>query len=102
MRNLTLFAIFASALAFATVANAETRTFVIQNNADGYGVDRCLANGERCGTTVATAYCQSQSFAQAKSFRRIDRVEVTGAIPASSTNACHGDCDSLVAIECSR
>ena len=35
-------------------ASAESRTFIIQNNADGYGVDRCLANGERCGQVVAT------------------------------------------------
>ena len=72
------------------------------NNADGYGIDRCLANGERCGATVATAYCQSQSFALAKSFRKIERDEITGAVPTSGKNACAGSCDSFVAIECSR
>ena len=81
---------------------AENRTFVIPNDADGYGVDRCLANGERCGMTVATAYCQSQSFAQARSFRKLDRDEITGAVPASGRNACQGGCDSFVAIICSR
>ena len=86
----------------ARQARAEKRTFIIPSNADGYGVDRCLANGERCGMTVATAYCQSQSFAQATSFRKLDRDEITGAVPTSGKNACLGGCDSFVAIICSR
>jgi len=102
MRNRTYFGVFAASLLCGSIADAENRTFVIQNNADGYGIDRCLANGEQCGTVVATAYCQSQSFARAKSFRRVERDEITGAVPASSTNTCNGRCDSLVAIECSR
>jgi hypothetical protein len=92
----------AGALLSCASATAENRTFIIANNADGYGIDRCLANGERCGTPVATAYCQSQAFAQAKSFRRIERDEITGAVPVSSKTACTGNCDSFVAIECSR
>jgi hypothetical protein len=83
-------------------ARAENRTFIIPSNADGYGVDRCLASGERCGMTVATAYCQSQSFDQARSFRKLDRDEITGAVPTSGKNACLGGCDSFVAIICSR
>ena len=90
----------AGALALGVPAAAENRVFIIANHADGYGVDRCLANGERCGVTVATAYCQSQSFALAKSFRKIEREEITGAVP--SGGACSGSCESFVAIECSR
>lgn len=92
----------AGALALSAPAAAENRVFIIANYADGYGVDRCLARGERCGVTVATAYCQSQSFALAKSFRKIERDEITGAVPASGKNACAGSCESFVAIECSR
>ena len=92
----------AGALLLAAPAAAENRIFIIANNADGYGIDRCLANGERCGVTVATAYCQSQSFAQAKSFRKIERDDITGAVPTNGKNACAGSCDSFVAIECSR
>ncbi len=92
----------AGALALSVPAAAENRVFIIANNADGYGVDRCLATGERCGVTVATAYCQSQSFTLAKSFRKIDRGDITGAVPTSGKNACAGSCDSFVAIECSR
>ena len=92
----------AAALLLSAPAAAENRIFVIANNADGYGIDRCLANGERCGVTVATAYCRSQSFVQAKSFRKIERDDITGAVPTSGKNACAGSCDSFVAIECSR
>ena len=87
----------------AATASAENRTFIIPSDASGYGVDRCLTNGERCGMTVATAYCQSQSFAQARSFRKLDRDEITGAVPTSGRNACQGaGCDGFVAIICSR
>jgi hypothetical protein len=84
------------------IAAAENRTFIIPNNPDGYGVDRCLAKGEPCGASVATAYCQSQAFARANSFQRIEKDEITGAVPTSSRNACVGSCDSYVAIICSR
>jgi|SRR6185436_820625 len=104
MRALGHFAIAAAlaGLLVSTPATAEDRVFIIANNADGYGVDRCLANGERCGNMVATAYCQSQAFAQAKSFRKVERDEITGAVPSGGKNACAGGCDSFVAIECSR
>jgi hypothetical protein len=91
-----------AALVIAAPAKAEERVFIISSHADGYGVDRCLTTGERCGTVVATAYCQSQSFTLAKSFRKLDRDEITGAVPASANSACSGNCDSFVAIECSR
>jgi hypothetical protein len=93
--------VIAAAFALAAPAGAEDRVFVVANHADGYGIDRCLASGERCGAVVATAYCQSQSFTLAKSFRRIEREEITGAVPTTS-NACAGTCESFVAIECSR
>ena len=102
MRILGAFGLaLAAAVLVAGPAAAESRTFVIANNADGYGVDRCLANGEQCGTVVATSYCQSQSFAKAMSFRKIDRDEITGAVPAGG-KTCHGNCETFVAIECSR
>ena len=95
-------------LAMATVlgvsfsAQAERRVFIIANNADGYGVDRCLATGVTCGVAVATAYCRSRDFAQLQSFHKVDREEITGAV-RSSSESCHGgSCDEFVAIECSR
>jgi hypothetical protein len=82
----------------ASATRAETRLFVIANNPDGYGVDRCLATGARCGGIIASAYCRSQDFAEARSFRRIDQNEIVlaGAAPEGARN------EEYVAIECTR
>jgi len=90
-------------LAFAAVlygnisAQAEKRIFIIANNPGGYGVDRCLATGASCGAAIATAYCRSRDFAQAASYRKVERDEITGAIPSGA-----GRGEEFVAIECSR
>ena len=47
----------------ASVAQAEKRIFIIANNADGYGVDRCLAAGAKCGAAAAASYCKSREYA---------------------------------------
>ncbi len=75
----------ALALGFASAQAGERRMFIIPNDADGYGVDRCLAKGEHCGAAAANSYCQTHSYAQASSFRKVDRDEITGAIPASDS-----------------
>jgi hypothetical protein len=101
MRSLLATVVFATLLG-TTAAHAEKRIFIVANNADGYGIDRCLASGARCGTAAATAYCKSREFAQAVSFRKVDKEEITGAIPVNS-NACRGgNCEQFVAIECTR
>ena len=82
----------------ASAARAETRLFVIANNPDGYGVDRCLATGARCGGVIASAYCRSQDFAEARSFRRVDHNEVRLAGTAPTV----ADGGEYVAIECTR
>ena len=84
---------------FATAAQAEKRTFIIANNSDGYGVDRCLATGATCGTAVATAYCQSRDYMQAASFRRIERAEIAEEEPATTGTSARQE---FVAIECLR
>jgi len=101
MRNTLAVVLLAVAALNAASASAEIRTFIIANNPDGYGVDRCLATGANCGVAIAAAYCRSQQFADAQSFRRIARDEITGAMPAGST-ACLGSCNEFVAIECIR
>jgi hypothetical protein len=83
-------------------ARAEKHIFIIANNADGYGIDRCLAEGDHCGTAAATAYCKSREFAKALSFRKVDRDEITGAIPVHSGVCRGGNCEQFVAIECTR
>ncbi len=83
----------------SSAAQAEKRTFIIANNSDGYGVDRCLSTGATCGVAVATAYCQSRDYAKAASFRKVDHDEITGAVPSTNGTSAR---DEFVAIECLR
>ena len=98
MRYLFTAIVFAAAV-ISGGAQAEKRIFIIVNNADAYGVDRCLATGARCGAAVATAYCRSRDFVQAASYRKVDRDEITGAAPSTNGTAAR---DEFVAIECLR
>ncbi len=101
MRSLPAF-LACAFLAAATAASAETRVFIIANQADAYGVDQCLAKGDKCGAHAARSYCQSRDFAQASSYRRVDPDEITGSVPKSGTNCRRGGCDEYVAITCER
>ena len=104
MRTIVTAAAIAVALFGAVAAQAaEKRVFIIANNADGYGVDRCLASGATCGEAAANSYCRSHEYGQALSFRKVDRDDITGAIPTSGPGSCHGaHCDEFVAIVCAR
>jgi hypothetical protein len=83
-------------------ARAEKRLFIIGNNPDGYGIDRCLAAGAACGSAAAAAYCRARQFTQAGSWRKVDREEITGAVP-SNVGGCVGTtCAEFVVIECAR
>lgn len=87
-------AVFASALFIsASAASAETRVFILANHPDTYGIDQCLAKGEKCGAHAARAYCQSRDFAQASSFRRVEPDEITGFVPKGGAHCPHGRCD---------
>lgn len=86
----------------ATAALAESRVFIIASEGDGYGVDQCLARGDKCGAYAARAYCQSRDFAQASSFRRVDPDEVTGSVPKTAANCSASGCSDFVAITCQR
>ncbi len=87
----------------AAARAAEQHTFIISSNADGYGVDRCLSTGARCGQLVAAAYCHAREYAQAASFRKVDRGQVTGAVASEQEAICPGGkCNDLVAIVCTR
>lgn len=103
MRYLIAAGTVAAVLLSAAAAQAEKRLFIIANDGDGYGVDRCLATGANCGSAAANSYCKTREFAEALSFRKVDRDDITGAIPTSSSGACKGgNCDNFVAIECTR
>ncbi len=100
----TIAAVISAAVLFgASAAHAEKRVFIVASNSDVYDVDRCLASGEACGAAAANAYCHTHEFGQALSYRKVDRDDITGAIPTSESGACHGThCDDFVAIECTR
>jgi hypothetical protein len=97
-------AILSCVFLFATsAASADSRVFIIENQADGYGIDQCLARGEKCGAHAARSYCQSRDFAQASSYRRVDPDEITGSVPKAIGGNCHhAGCDEYIAITCQR
>ena len=87
----------------ASAASADSRVFIIANQADGYGIDQCLARGEKCGAHAARSYCQSREFASATAYRRVDPDEITGSVPKPANGRCTGSgCDEYVAITCRR
>jgi len=103
MRSILAVVSFAAVLFSAAAAQAEKRVFIIPGGSDGYGVDHCLASGAACGAAAANAYCHSHEYGQALSYRKVDRDDITGAIPSSGLGACRGaNCDEFVAITCSR
>jgi hypothetical protein len=100
MRAIRFAAVVAAGVAFAGPVQAETRIFVIGND-DGYGIDRCLAAGERCGEAAATALCKARQYAEAVQFGRIDPAEITGG--GARVARCEGSaCAETIAITCSR
>jgi hypothetical protein len=104
MRTLVVSLAAVLCLSLLTSAQAaERRMFIIGADAGGYGVDRCLAAGAKCGAAAANAYCRGHQFASAMSYRQVDRDDITGAIPSDASGGCrHGRCDNLVAIVCTR
>ena len=48
---------------------------------------------------VASAYCKSRDYAEAGSFRKIEREEIAGAVPTTTGTSAR---DEFVAIECLR
>jgi hypothetical protein len=102
MRSIHAFLACAFILA-APAASADSRVFIIANQADGYGIDQCLARGEKCGAHAARSYCQSRDFAQATSYRRVDPDEITGSVPKMAGDSCtRAGCHEYVAITCQR
>jgi hypothetical protein len=99
MRSLSALSAWVLLLA-ASAASADSRVFIIANQADGYGVDQCLAKGEKCGAHAARSYCQSRDFAQASSYRRVDPDKITGSVPTTGESCNHAGCSEYVAITC--
>jgi hypothetical protein len=86
----------------ASAVRADTRVFIISNPADGYGVDQCLARGDKCGAHAAHSYCKSRNFAEATAYRRVDPDEITGTVAKASDNCRRAGCNEYIAITCGR
>jgi hypothetical protein len=76
--------------------------FFVANDSDGYGIDRCLASGAKCGTAVANAYCKRQFFAEAATFHKADQSDITSTILAEGADSCRSSSCDVVAIVCTR
>ena len=87
-------------LCFASsIACAEQHMFLVANDSDGYGVDRCLASGEKCGAAAANAYCRTQAFTAAATYHKIDQDDLTGAVSKETSVKCQtGTCDVVVIV----
>jgi hypothetical protein len=97
------FLIGLAALCLASgIAHAEQRMFIIANDADSYGIDRCLASGEKCGAAAANAYCRTQAFTAAARYHKIDQDELTGSVTNDSSGTCQPGACEIVAIVCLR
>ena len=83
-------------------ARGEEHIFVVANDPDGYGIDRCLASGERCGNAAANAYCKTQAFSAAATFHKVSRIAITGSIANSDSSDCSDSACAMVAIVCTR
>lgn len=96
------FLLAAMSVSVAGPVRAETRMFIVANQPDGYGIDRCLAEGESCGRIAARTYCQAQQFADAAKFSRVEAEDITGTVRDADL-ACTGSaCGAFVAITCQR
>lgn len=101
MRMIFAIAFTSAVLASTFAVQAEKRIFIIGNDA-GYGVDRCLTPGASCGPAVATAFCRNHEFRHAASYRKVDRNDITGTVPAHRGACRGGNCIDFLAIECTR
>ena len=85
-----------------STTRAEQHIFLVANDADGYGIDRCLASGEKCGAAAANAYCRTQAFTVAAKYHKIDQVDLTGTITKDASVTCQPGTCEVVAIVCLR
>ena len=102
MRNLLVGLTAILSICAVDSAHAERRMFIIANDGDGYGIDHCLSSGDKCGAAAANAYCKSHEFASAASYHKVDRDDITGAIPAGGSGGCQNSNCDVVAIVCTR
>ena len=102
MRVLLAVSLLAVILPAHLSAASEKRTFIVATNSDGYGIDRCLASGEKCGAAAANAYCRTQAFTAAARYHKIDQDELTKSVTKDASVTCQPGACEIVAIICLR
>lgn len=102
--KLAEYLLIAALVGAASTALADRRVFIVANQPDSYGIDQCLANGDRCGAPAARAYCQSHDFKSASAYHRVEPEEVTSAVQTANGDKCTGRACFVeyVAITCER
>ena len=86
-----------------SAARADSRVFIIANQADGYGVHQRLAKRDTSGAHAARSCCPSREPAQAPAYRPVDTDEITGSVPKTANDRCSGiGCNEYIAITCQR
>jgi hypothetical protein len=81
-------------------ASAENRIFIIAPNVPGYSTEDC--RGDECNADRASAFCRSREYLRALTYRKVNRDEITGAVPLSALSCRDGKCEDFIAIECAR
>lgn len=77
----------------------DIRLFIVANEPDGYGIDRCLANSLPCGQRAAHAYCKARNYANVLAYTRF--VEQDELVKVASVLSCpNGQCANYIAITC--
>ena len=84
------------------IARAEQHMFLVANDADGYGIDRCLASGEKCGAAAANAYCKTQAFPAAATYHKVEEGRPDRSNSKDAPGNCKDDRCDVVAIVCLR
>ena len=102
MRTILINIALVLCIGIAAPARAEQHMFVVANDPDGYGIDRCLASGEKCGAAAANAYCKTQAFTAATTFHQVNRIDVTGSVSDGAPASCPASACEMVAIVCTR
>jgi hypothetical protein len=69
---------------------AESRSFVIAAQDDGYGVSECVASRTECGRIIADAWCAGLGLGKATAFGSADDVTGSTDVKLAASAPPHG------------
>ena len=80
------------------IARAEQHMFLVANDADGYGTDRCLASG----SAARQRPMLTATFPVTASYHKVEEGDLAGATAKDAPGNCKDDRCDVVAIVCLR